>query len=203
MLDCRRIANSTTCLGIDGAVPALRGRYGDDAKYPITVRHELDETKIVPLATELHEAHDVVVIDTAGAASQATIFAIGCADLVLYPSRRRARISSRPSRVNLIKSASQMMRKEIPTRVVLTAVQPGTNIAEHIEKEVTKASLPVLAKQAIASARRVSGNELHGDSADHGPRRRPVLEFSLSRDSTRRARCQGRAGKTVETPLPI
>ena len=141
MLDCRRIANSTTCLGIDGAVPALRG------KYPITVRHELDETKIVPLVTELHEAHDVVVIDTAGAASQATIFAIGCADLVLYPSRRRARISSRPSRVNLIKSASQMMRKEIPTRVVLTAVQPGTNIAEHIEKEVTKASLPVLSRR--------------------------------------------------------
>jgi cellulose biosynthesis protein BcsQ len=30
-------------------------------------------------------SHDLVVIDTAGAASQATIFAIGCADLVLVP----------------------------------------------------------------------------------------------------------------------
>jgi chromosome partitioning protein len=46
--------------------------------------------------------------------------------------------------VNLIKSASQMMRREVVARVVLTAVQPGTNIAEHIEKEVTKAGLPVL-----------------------------------------------------------
>jgi len=55
------------------------------AKHPITIRHELDETKIVPLASELHNSHDVVVIDTAGAASQATIFAIGCADLVLVP----------------------------------------------------------------------------------------------------------------------
>ena len=55
------------------------------AKSPITVRHELDETKIVPLVAELHGSHDIVVIDTAGAASQATIFAIGCADLALVP----------------------------------------------------------------------------------------------------------------------
>ena len=55
------------------------------AKHPITVRHELDETKIVPTVSELHEAHDLVVIDTAGAPSQATIFSIGCADIVLVP----------------------------------------------------------------------------------------------------------------------
>src|SRR5277367_1542522 len=46
------------------------------AKSPITIRHELDETKIVPLVADLHNSHDVLVIDTAGAASQATIFAI-------------------------------------------------------------------------------------------------------------------------------
>ena len=46
--------------------------------------------------------------------------------------------------VNLIRSASQMMRREVVARVVLTAVQPGTNIAEHVEKEVAKAGLPVL-----------------------------------------------------------
>ncbi len=115
------------------------------ARSPITVRHELDETKIVPLVSELHEAHDVVVIDTAGAASQATIFAIGCADLVLVPvAPSSADIVEAIKTVNLIKSAAQMMRKEIPTRVVLTAVQPGTNIAEHIEKEIAKAKLPLL-----------------------------------------------------------
>ena len=37
-----------------------------------------------------------------------------------------------------------MMRREVVSRVVLTAVQPGTNIAEHIEKEVARAGLPVL-----------------------------------------------------------
>jgi len=115
------------------------------AKHPITVRHELDETKIVPLVGELHEFHDVVVIDTAGAASQTTIFAIGCADLVLVPvAPSSADIVEAIKTVNLIKSASQMIRREISTRVVLTAVQPGTNIAEHIEKEIGKAKLPLL-----------------------------------------------------------
>ena len=115
------------------------------AKHPITVRHELDETKIVPLVGELHEFHDVVVIDTAGAASQTTIFAIGCADLVLVPvAPSSADIVEAIKTVNLIKSASQMIRREIPTCVVLTAVQPGTNIAEHIEKEIGKAKLPLL-----------------------------------------------------------
>jgi chromosome partitioning protein len=115
------------------------------AKSPMTVRHELDETKIVSLVSELHETHDVVVVDTAGAASQATIFAIGCADLVLVPvAPSSADIVEAIKTVNLIRSAAQMMRKEIPTRVVLTAVQPGTNIADHIEKEIAKAKLPLL-----------------------------------------------------------
>ena len=115
------------------------------AKHPITVRHVLDETKIVPLVAELHDSHDLVVIDTAGAASQATIFAIGCADLILIPiAPSSSDIVEGIKTFNLIRSASQMMRRELPVRVVLTAVQPGTNIAEHVEKEVAKAGLPVL-----------------------------------------------------------
>ena len=55
------------------------------ARYPITAKAELDETRIVSLAGELEETHDLVVIDTAGASMQATVFAIGCADLVLVP----------------------------------------------------------------------------------------------------------------------
>ena len=115
------------------------------AKHPITVKHELDETQIVPLVSDLHNSHDVVVIDTAGAASQATIFAIGCADIVLVPiAPSSADIVEAIKTINLIKSASLMMKREVVARVVLTAVQPGTNIADHIEKEVAKANLPVL-----------------------------------------------------------
>jgi chromosome partitioning protein len=114
------------------------------SKQPITVRHEIDETKIVPLVTELQANHDIVLIDTAGAASQATIFAIGCADLVLVPvSPSSADIVEAIKTVNLIRSAGQMLRRELLVKVVLTAVQPGTNIAEHVEKEIAKANMPV------------------------------------------------------------
>ncbi len=114
------------------------------SKQPITVRHELDETKIVPLVAELHETHDIVVIDTAGAASQATIFAIGCADLVLVPvAPSAADIVEAIKTVNLIRSAAQMLRRDVPARVVLTAVQPGTHIADHVENELAKANLPI------------------------------------------------------------
>ena len=54
------------------------------------VRAEIDETRIVPVVSRLHEMHDFVVIDTAGAATQATVFAIGCADLVLVPLKLSA-----------------------------------------------------------------------------------------------------------------
>lgn len=115
------------------------------AKHPVDVHHELDETKIVPLVMELQETYDIVVVDTAGAASQSTIFAIGCADLILVPiAPSSADIVEGIKTVNLINSAAKVIRREIPTRVVLTAVQPGTNIAEHVEKEVAKANLPVL-----------------------------------------------------------
>jgi chromosome partitioning protein len=115
------------------------------AKHPMTVKHELDETKIVSLVGELHESHDVVVIDTAGAATQATIFAIGCADLVLVPvAQSSADIVEAIKTVTLIRSASQMIRREIPRRVILMAAQSGTKVAEHIEREVAKAELPVL-----------------------------------------------------------
>jgi chromosome partitioning protein len=115
------------------------------ARHPITVRHELDETKIVPLVAELHDAHDVVVIDTAGAASQSTIFAIGCADVTLVPIQTSsADIVEAIKTMNLIKSAGQMIGRPMTARVVLTAAQPGTNVAEHIEAEVAKANMPVL-----------------------------------------------------------
>ena len=80
----------------------------------MTVLHELDETKIVPTVSDFQDSHDVVVIDTAGAASQATIFAIGCADIVLVPiAPSSADIVEAIKTINLIKSASQLIRREV------------------------------------------------------------------------------------------
>jgi chromosome partitioning protein len=115
------------------------------SKHPIAIEHELDETRIVPLVESLHEAHDVVVIDTAGAATQATIFAIGCADLVLVPCQTSsADIVEAIKTMNLIKSASLMMKRSVTARVVLTGYQPNTNISTHVEGEIAKANLPLM-----------------------------------------------------------
>jgi chromosome partitioning protein len=115
------------------------------SKHPIAIEHELDETRIVPLVESLHESHDVVVIDTAGAATQATIFAIGCADLVLVPCQTSsADIVEAIKTMNLIKSASLMMKRSVAARVVLTGYQPNTNISTHVEGEIAKADLPLM-----------------------------------------------------------
>ena len=115
------------------------------SKHPIAIEHELDETRIVPLVESLHETHDVVVIDTAGAATQATIFAIGCADLVLVPCQTSsADIVEAIKTMNLIKSASLMMKRSVTARVVLTGYQPNTNISTHVEGEIAKANLPLM-----------------------------------------------------------
>jgi cellulose biosynthesis protein BcsQ len=115
------------------------------SKYPIEVRAEVDETKIVPAVTELQSAHDFIVIDTAGAATQATVFAIGCADLVLVPLKLSSSdVTEAVKTMSLVKSAAMMMGREIAAHVVLTGFKPRTTIAAHVEREIASAKLPDL-----------------------------------------------------------
>jgi chromosome partitioning protein len=109
------------------------------------VRAVIDETQIVPMVSRLHEMHDFVVIDTAGAATQATVFAIGCADLVLVPLKLSAADVTEAMRtMALVKSASTMMGREIVARVVLTGFKPRTSVATHVEQEIASVALPDL-----------------------------------------------------------
>jgi len=115
------------------------------SSYPIDAHQELDETKLVDLAGSLEKENDLVVIDTAGAAMQATVFAIGCADLVLIPVQlSSADVIEAIKTSKLVESASQMTRREIPMRIVYTDFQPFTNIADHIENEIEKCNLKTL-----------------------------------------------------------
>ena len=112
----------------------------------ITVKSETDETEIVPLASALEETHELVVIDTAGAASRATVFAIGCSDLVLVPGQLSSSdVVEAIKTLKLIRSASEMTKREIHARVVLTDYQPNTRIAGHTEGEVARYGMPTLA----------------------------------------------------------
>jgi len=113
--------------------------------YPIDIRQELDETAIVPVAGELESQRDLVVIDTAGAAMQATVFAIGCADLVLIPVQlSSADVVEAVKTMRLVESAAAMTKREITARIVLTDYQPFTNIAAHTESELEKSNVSVL-----------------------------------------------------------
>lgn len=111
----------------------------------VTVETELNETKIIPLAERLAETHDLLVIDTAGAAMQATVFAIGCADLVLIPCQLSSSDVVEASKTQqLITSAAAMTRQTILSRVVLTDYQAKTVVAGHVERELVACGLQSL-----------------------------------------------------------
>jgi chromosome partitioning protein len=115
------------------------------SNYKVDVRSELNEANIVNLAALLEESNDVVVIDTAGAAMQATVFAIGCADLVLIPVQlSSADVIEAVKTKQLVDSASNMTKRNIETRVVLNDYQPNTNIANHTIDELQRANLQLL-----------------------------------------------------------
>jgi len=111
----------------------------------VDCRRVTDEAQIVPTAAELGRSNDLVIIDTAGGRSQATVFAIGCSDMVLIPLQlSNSDIIEATRTYNLVSSASDMVKREIPGRVVFTDYTPKTNVARHVKKKVKKNGLPAL-----------------------------------------------------------
>lgn len=114
-------------------------------RYPITVEHELNETNIIPLAERLGQGSELTVIDTAGAATQATVFAIGCANLVLIPCQLSSGdVVEAAKTLQLVKSAARMTGEDITARAVLTDYQVNTVVAGHVERELASVGLEVL-----------------------------------------------------------
>ncbi len=110
----------------------------------IETRQVLDETKIVEEAKMLKRKHDLVIIDTPGARSQSTVFAVGCADLVIIPVQlSNSDVKEAVKTYNLVKGAADMANRQIDARVLFTGYTPKTNIAREVRKTVAKHSLPV------------------------------------------------------------
>ncbi|MGI9326996.1 MAG: hypothetical protein ACR2PZ_17395, partial [Pseudomonadales bacterium] len=87
----------------------------------------------------------LVVIDTAGFHSQATIFAVGAADLVLIPVQlSNGDVIEAVKTSRIVKSAGDMSNREIPARVIYTDYTPKTNIAKQVRKKVKKQGLQCL-----------------------------------------------------------
>jgi len=92
---------------------------------PMTVSSCIDHNEIVAHAMEKGEAHDVTLLDTAGFANQAAVFAMGVADLVLIPVMpdRNSVLEARKT-AKQVESISKIARRTIPHRVLLTRWNP-------------------------------------------------------------------------------
>lgn len=118
---------------------------GEQDRMAIECRQVLDDASVVPAARKLERKYDLVIIDTAGARSQATIFAVGCADLVLIPMQlSNADVVEAEKTYKLVRSTSKMTNRQIPGRIVLTDYTPKTRVAKRVRKEIEDRDLPVM-----------------------------------------------------------
>ena len=86
----------------------------------VTCRSEVDHIKVVDLAGELAEDHDVVLIDTAGFENLTAASAIGMADYVLIPCMPdRGSVRETMRTTQQVASLSKAARRSIPYSVLL------------------------------------------------------------------------------------
>jgi chromosome partitioning protein len=90
-----------------------------------TCRSEIDHIKVVDLAAELAEEHEVVLIDTAGFESLTAASAIGMADFVLIPCMPdRSSVREAMRTTQQVASLSKAARRTIPYSILLTRWKP-------------------------------------------------------------------------------
>jgi len=103
----------------------------------------LDESKVVQEAQKMNRKHDLVIIDTPGSQCQSTIFAIGCADLVIVPLQlSKADVVQAQRTYDLIQSTASLTNRNIDTRLLFTDYTPKTKIAKKVRQRVKDAGLP-------------------------------------------------------------
>lgn len=117
----------------------------DNNNMAIEYRLVLDESKVAETAQKLSRKHDLVIIDTPGAQSQATIFAMGCADLVLIPLQlSKADVVQAQKTFDLVRSTANMTNRTIPSQLIFTDYTPKTKIAKKVRQKVKETGLPTL-----------------------------------------------------------
>lgn len=115
------------------------------AKLPVSSHSLLDETALVPLANELHDTHDVIVIDTPGALSSIMFYAIGISDLVLVPLQPSlGDVVEAVKTFKRIRGLTQIRSREVLARVVFLSAKETTSVARHILEQAAAAGLPLL-----------------------------------------------------------
>ena len=92
---------------------------------PLACSSCIDHNEIVGHLMRQAEVFDVVLADTAGFANQTAVFAMGAADMVLIPVMpdRNSVLEARKT-ARQAQSVSQIARRDIPFRIVLTRWNP-------------------------------------------------------------------------------
>lgn len=103
----------------------------------------LEESKVAEEAQRMKRKHDLVIIDTPGAQSQATVFAIGSADLVIIPLQlSKADVVQAQKTYDLVQSTADITGRNIPARLLFTDYTPKTKIAKKVRQRVKEHGLP-------------------------------------------------------------
>ncbi len=111
--------------------------------------YEDDDERLIPLVKSLKASidpvYDAVLIDTAGFKSAISIYAINAADLVLIPCKADESNAKCARRTfSHVQNVAMSMDKEIPARVVMTDIDPHTNITKAIVDAIDAADVPRL-----------------------------------------------------------
>ncbi len=116
----------------------------NNSNMAIDCRVVLDDSKVVEEAQMMNRKHDLVIIDTPGAQSQSTVFAIGCADLVIVPLQlSKADLMQAQKTYRLVQSTGSISGRNIPARLLFTDYTPKTKIAKKVRQQVAGYGLPV------------------------------------------------------------
>lgn len=121
-------------------------RWAEKKKIEFDYLKLIDDEKLVPTVRKLKEQeYDAILIDTAGYKSAMAIYAIGAANLVLIPSKADEGDAVCAMRTyRHIQAVSENMEKDIPAYVILTDVDPRTNITRDIREAIAGQGVPML-----------------------------------------------------------
>lgn len=96
-----------------------------------------DERKIQRVIKEAEAKSDVVIVDTQGAATRLNTFVIGKSTLVIVPtSNEQQEARSAIFTLSRIEEDSEMLGREIPSRVLITNTKPGNNFNKPFQKSI-------------------------------------------------------------------
>lgn len=114
----------------------------------IKVKLETDESAIIDTVNEISTEQDLVLIDVAGFANQAMIYAIGMSDLVIIPSRPAEDDVIEAIRTKqIVQNASKLTRREIPFKVVLTQITSNTLVLKHSRNQFEAFNIPLFSTE--------------------------------------------------------